>query len=62
MLGHKFPNPALVLYIFHVSVGISFVYNVFYFLRFFIAYTYFFVTASQPCGTIVKLTLYVQFI
>ena len=22
MLGHKFPNPELVLYIFHVSVGV----------------------------------------
>ena len=62
MLGHKFLNPGLVLYIFHVSVGICFVYNVLYFLRFFIAYMYFFATASQDCGAIVKITLYVQFI
>ena len=34
MLGHKFLNPDWVLYIFHVSVGICFVYNVLYFLRF----------------------------
>ena len=59
MLGNKFPNPELV---FHVSVGICFVYNVLYFLWFFIAYTYFFVTVSQDCGAIFKLTLYVQFI
>ena len=53
MLGHKFPNPDLVLYTFHVSVGIRFVYNFLYFLRFFIAYTYFFVTASQGSDVII---------
>ena len=53
MLGHKFPNPDLVLDIFHVSVGICFVYNVLYFLQFSIAYTYFFVTASQDSGVII---------
>ena len=53
MLGHKFPNPDLVLYIFHVSVGICFVYNVLYSLQFSIPYTYFFVTASQDSGVII---------
>ena len=62
MLGHKFPNPELVLYIFPVSVGICFVYNALYFLRFFMTYTDFFVTVSQDYGTMVKLTLYAQFI
>ena len=56
MLGHKSPNPGLVLCIFHVSVSVRLVYNALYFLWFLITYKHFFVTVSQDCGA-----LYAQF-
>ena len=60
MLGHKFPNPGLVLYIFHVSVGVRLVYNALYFLWFLITYTHFYVTVSQDCTAVIKITLFAQ--